>query len=143
MDEALLKEINELLALIGEGMPLITHISGGLPTAFWQHGVPPDVRADVTRAVREALLERREAIRKENARRLLEDDARDFRAILDLSLDDTLEVRICDGKQVVSVRGTLAETTLRELKQRAGARLNQTLKSLEALDDDEEGEDDD
>lgn len=140
MDEALVKEINELLALIGEGKPLITHVSGGFSTAFWQQGVPPEVRADVTRAVREALLERREAIRKENVRRLLEDDAHKLRALLYFPPNDTLE--ISDGERTVSVSGELAMTTLQELKQRARIRLEQTLASLAAMDD-EEGSDDD
>lgn len=138
MIDSLLKDINELLALIGEGKPLITHISGGLPTAFWQHGVPPEVRADVTRAVREALLKRREAIRKENARRLLEDDAREFRAVLNLSSDDKLEIRISDGKQAISVSGAFVETALQVLQQHAGIRLEQTLAALAALDDEED-----
>lgn len=141
MHESLVKEINELLALIGEGMPLITHVSGGFSTAFWQHGVPPDVRADVTRAVREALLEKREAIRQENARRLLVDDARNFRAIIEFPPNDTLE--ISDGERTIRVSGELAVKMLQELKERAVTKLELTLESLAALEDDEEGEDDD
>ena len=141
MHESLVKEINELLALIGEGMPLITHVSGGFSTAFLQHGVPPDVRADVTRAVREALLEKREAIRQENARRLLVDDARNFRAIIEFPPNDTLE--ISDGERTIRVSGELAVKMLQELKERAVTKLELTLESLAALEDDEEGEDDD
>lgn len=137
MIDSLLKNINELLALIDKD---ITHISGGVPTAFWQQGVPPDVRADVTRAVRKALLERREAIRKENARRLLVEDARSFRAIIEFPPNDTLE--ISDGERTVSVSGDLAVKMLQELKERAVAKLELTLESLAAFDDDEEGDDD-
>lgn len=140
MHETLLKEINEMLSFIAEGKSPITHMSGGGSAGAWRRVLPSEVRADVTRAVRETLLERREDIRKENARRLLEDDAREFRAVLNLSSNDKLEIRISDGKQVISVSGTLAEMTLRELKQRAGARLELTLESLAALDDDEEDE---
>ena len=122
-------------------MPLITHVSGGFSTAFWQHGVPPDVRADVTRAVREALLEKREAIRQENARRLLVDDARNFRAIIEFPPNDTLE--ISDGERTIRVSGELAVKMLQELKERAVTKLELTLESLAALEDDEEGEDDD
>ena len=139
MDEALLKEINELLALIGEGKPLITHVSGGFSTAFWQHGVPPDVRADVARAVYGVLEAKREAIRQENARRLLVDDARNFRAIIEFPPNDTFE--ISDGERTVRVSGELAVKMMQELKERAVAKLELTLESLVALDD-EEGEDD-
>lgn len=140
MHDSLLKEINELLALLDKnpnrGIQLITHVSGGPPVSFWQRGVPSEVRADVTRAVREALLERREDIRKENARGLLVDDARNFRAIITFPPNDTLE--ISDGERTVSVSGELAVKMLQELKERAVAKLELTLESLAALDDEED-----
>lgn len=139
MQDSIVKEINELIALCDKYY--ITHMSGGVPTAFWQRGVPPEVRAAVTRAVREALLERREAIRGENVRRLLVDDARNFRAIITFPPNDTFE--ISDGERTVRVSGELAVKMMQELKQRAAAKLELTLESLAALDDDEEGGDDD
>ena len=137
MHETLLKEINEMLSFIAEGKSPITHMSGGGSAGAWRRVLPSEVRADVTRAVREALLERREAIRKENVRRLLEDDALKLRTLLYFPPTDVLE--ISDGERTVSVSGELAMTTLQELKQRARIRLEQTLASLAELD--EEGED--
>lgn len=139
MHETLLKEINEMLSFIAEGKPPITHMSGGGSAGAWRRVLPSEVRADVTRAVREALLERREAIRKENARKLLADDARNFRAIITFPPNDTFE--ISDGERTVRVSGELAVKMMQELKERAVGKLELTLESLVALDDDEEGED--
>lgn len=75
---------------------------------------------------------------KENVRRLLEDDARIFRAVLELSPTDTLE--ISDGERTVSVSGVHALVLLKALKNYVSDQLDVTLRSLAAMDD-EEGSD--
>lgn len=74
-----------------------------------------------------------------NARRLLEDDARIFRAVLKLSPTDKLE--ISDGERTVSVSGVLALVFLKVLKKYVSDQLDVTLRSLAAMDDEEDEDD--
>lgn len=74
-----------------------------------------------------------------NARRLLEDDARIFRAVLELSPTDKLE--ISDGERTVSVSGVLALVFLKVLKKYVSDQLDVTLRSLAAMDDEEDEDD--
>lgn len=78
--------------------------------------------------------------RKVNARKLLEDDARIFRAVLELSPTDTLEMS--DGERTVSVSGVLALMLLKALKKYVSDQLDVTLRSLAAMDDEEDDDDD-
>lgn len=82
----------------------------------------------------------KESNEKVNVRKLLEDDARIFRAVLELSPTDTLEMS--DGERTVSVSGVLALMLLKALKKYVSDQLDVTLRSLAAMDDeeDEEGE---
>lgn len=73
---------------------------------------------------------------KVNARKLLEDDARIFRAVLELSPTYTLEMS--DGERTVSVSGVLALVLLKTLKNYVSDQLDVTLRSLAAMDDDKE-----
>lgn len=81
----------------------------------------------------------KEINKKVNVRKLLEDDARIFRAVLELSPTDKLE--ISDGERTVSVSGVLALVFLKVLKKYVSDQLDVTLRSLAAMDDEEDEDD--